>query len=175
MPFGTPLAASAVEFLQSFRGEMNTLFSLASAGMTAYFWLVRVNRERESVRVYQVSDFAGTLEPGQVGYWVGKIFLANRSINPTAIVEASAELYWNGRWVPGVVHTADDVDLLWNLTPLQVVARKVGAAFPLDAKTTREQVYAPQKLRVTFVTVEGKKLVHEVRAGAEIGTNAIAA
>ena len=66
--------------------------------VTMYFWLVRANRERVSVGIFPVGHFEGTLEPGGVGQWTGRLFLANRSIMPTAIVSARVELLWKGRY-----------------------------------------------------------------------------
>src|SRR5262245_43060385 len=65
---------------------LKLLFSAGSLAVTLYFWFVRANRERVSVAVHPVSGFEGSLESGGVGFWTGRVFLANRSILPTAVV-----------------------------------------------------------------------------------------
>jgi hypothetical protein len=54
--------------------------------------------------------------------------------------------------------------LPWNLAPSHVVAKQVTMAFQFDDQTTREQVYEDQMLRITFITVEGRKITQEIRS-----------
>lgn len=154
------------EFIEhlSLQDVLNTLFSMASFGVTVYFWFIRVNRERVSVKVYPVGPFEGTLESGGVGLWTGKLFLANRSILPTAIVEVQVELLWKGMWRSGRFFGGEGAEPPWNLKPQQVTPRlQVSAAFAVGEEVTREQIYEPQRLRFTFVTVEGWLIAHEFR------------
>jgi hypothetical protein len=158
-----PLAISGV-FSESIQDDLKTAFSVLSLGVTAYFWFVRANRERLSVGIHQVGGFEGVLEAGQVGVWTGRVFLANRSILPTAIVDGFAEIKWNGRWQKGRLIAADESALPWNLEPSYVVAKQVTMAFQFDEQTTREQVYEDQILRIAFMTVEGRKITQEIRS-----------
>ena len=141
---------------------LQMLFSAASVVFTLYFWLVRANRERVSVVVHQVGGFEGVLDGG-VGIWSGTLFVVNRSIMPTAIVAARAELWWQGRWLAGNCVSCDGSELPWNLPPAQAFAKAVRVAFDVGMETTRAQVYADQRLRITFVTVEGRRVTGEVR------------
>lgn len=138
-------------------------FSGASLVVTMYFWMVRANRERVSLGIFPVGGFEGTLEPGGIGLWSGRLFLANRSILPTAIVAAQVELLWQGRWLPGHVGTGEGSELPWNLPPSQVFPKDLKAAFDLGMEISLDEVYADQRLRFTFVTVEGRSVYQEVR------------
>jgi hypothetical protein len=137
-------------------------FSASSLVITVYFWFVRVNREKVSLKVYPDHGFEGTLEPGGVGLWTGRLFLANRSILPTAVVRVKAELWWNGRWLLGNVIPSEGSELPWNLPPSQVFARGLQAAFDVGPDTPRERVYTNQRIRFTFVTIERCRVVSEV-------------
>jgi len=141
---------------------LKMLFSAGSLVFTLYFWLVRANRERVAVAVHQVGGFEGVLDGG-IGIWSGKLFVVNRSILSTAIVAARAELWWQGRWLVGNCIPGDDCELPWNLPPAQAFAKTVRAAFDLGPETSRAQVYADHLLRITFVTVEGRRVRGEVR------------
>lgn len=141
-------------------------FSATSLLVTGYFWIVRVNRERVSLGIFPVGGFEGTLEPGHVGAWAGRIFLSNRSILPTAVIAAKAELWWNGRWIVGNAITGDGSELPWNLPPSQATSKTITTAFDVGPETTREQIYADQRLRLTFITVEGCRVTAEFRTHA---------
>jgi hypothetical protein len=147
---------------------LKVVFSVVSLVATLYFWLVRANRERVSVAVHAVSGFEGALNDHGVGFWTGKLFLANRSILPTAIVAGRAEVWWNGRWLVGNCVANDDSELPWNLAPSQVVAKNVIAAFDLPAGTERERVYQNQRLRFTFLTVEGRQVREEIQSNVSL-------
>ena len=129
-------------------------FSAGSLIVTLYFWFVRINRERVSVGLYPDRGFEGTLQPDGLGVWTGRVFLVNRSILPTAIVVAKAELWWEGRWLAGQAYPTEGSELPWNLPPSQVFARGLCAVFNLGPETPRERVYANQRIRFTFTTVE---------------------
>lgn len=141
-------------------------FSLSSLLVTAYFWFVRVNRERVSLGVFAVSGFEGSLEPGGVGLWAGQIILTNRSILPTAVIAAKAELWWDGRWIAGNAVPGDGSELPWNLPPSQASSKTLSTAFDVGPDTQRERIYADQLVRLTFVTVEGCRITGEFRTHA---------
>ena len=151
---------------------MKLLFSAGSLGVTVYFWFVRINRERVSVGVFPAGGFEGRLEPGSLGVWTGKVYLANRSILPTAVVAGEVELLVRGRWQKGGFHTPDGSELPWNLPPSQAYAKSMIAAFDLPADTPTEWVYANRKLRITLITVEGARLVNELSTHAELAAAA---
>jgi hypothetical protein len=151
---------------------MKLLFSTGSLAATLYFWLVRANRERVSVGVYAVNGFEGALDDHGLGLWTGRLFLANRSILPTAVVTIKAELYWDGRWLPGQVGTGEASELPWNLPPSQAFAKSVTAAFNLGPEATRAQVYASHRLRFTLATVEGARVTGEIRTGEQVAAAA---
>lgn len=161
-----PILLSTV-LSENLQDAMKWLFSGASLLVTVYFWCVRINRERVSLRIYSDSGFEGTLESGGVGLWVGRIFVANRSILPTAIIAANVELWWDGRWQSGRVIPCDGSELPWNMPPTQVFARGLRAVFDLGEETPRERIYATQRLRFTFSTVEGCRVRQEVETAAE--------
>jgi hypothetical protein len=169
-----PLFASLDNFPISLQEAMKLLFSASSLVVTAYFWFVRVNRERTSIAFYAVNGFEGALEPHGLGVWTGKVFLANRSILPTAIVQARAELWWGGSWRTGNAVAADGSELPWNLPSAQVFAKNITAVFDLGPDTSREQVYANQKLRFTFETVDGSRVVWETNTDINAGKAVLA-
>ena len=149
--------------LDTIQDHCKTLFSLASLAVTAYFWFVKANRERVGLRIYQTSKFEGSLEPNALGFWQGEVYLANRSTMPNAVVEVKTELFWKGQWIPGYTNLPEGHELPWNLTPLFVTQRKISGAFQLDPKTDREEVYANQRIRFTFISVEGRSFVKEIQ------------
>src|SRR3954447_3515898 len=124
-----PLLFGAVEV---FSADAQELLKLSLSGtsliVTAYFWFVRANRERVSLGIFPVAGFEGSLEPGGVGLWAGQIILTNRSILPTAVIAARAELWWNGRWITGNARPADGSELPWNLPPSQAFSRCLSTA-----------------------------------------------
>lgn len=152
------------------KDAMQAAMSVGSLAVTLYFWFMRANRERVQVKVYPVNGLEGTLEEGGVGCWTGRLFFANASILPTAIVAAKAELWWDGQWLSGAFHVGAGSELPWNLPPTQVFPKDVVAAFDLGKCSKRERVYAEQKLRFTFVTVEGCRIVVEVNSGASLAS-----
>ena len=161
-------------FWATVQAHLQTFLSIGSCAVTGYFWLVRINREREAVRIYQMGVLDGTLESGALGVWTGKLMLANRSIMPTGIVAGKAELYWKGRWLPGTFATSDANELPWNLSPQQVVPQKVVAIFAIGEETTRERVYEDQRIRFTFLTVEGRSVVKELQTNVgKLGSRVI--
>lgn len=149
----------STQLLTSLQSHGQMVLSVGSFVVTAYFWVVRINREREALRVYQTGTFEGTLESGHIGAWAGRLMLANRSIMPTAIVEAKVELCWQGKWLLGCINLDETNQLPWNLPAQQVAAQKLVAGFDVGPETTPEQVYADQRLRFTFLTVEGRRVV----------------
>lgn len=169
-----PLFGTAEGLTSDFQEMLKLIFSGTSLVITAYFWFVRANRERVSLGIFPVDGFEGSLESGGVGLWAGRIILTNRSIVPTAVIAARAELWWDGRWVTGNVVAGDGSELPWNLPPSQATAKTLNAAFDLGLQTSREQVYADQRLRLTFITVEGYRAVGEFRTHA-VGAAARAA
>lgn len=170
-----PLFGTAEVLSMNIADAMKLLCSVGSLVVTLYFWFVRSNRERVAVAVYHVGGFESSLEPYGVGLWSGKIFLANRSILPTAIVRTQAELFWQGRWITGMVHLAEGCELPWNLPPSQVFAKNVTAAFDVGKETTCDQVYANQRLRFTFETVEGCRVTGETESCPTVGASPLQA
>jgi hypothetical protein len=162
-----PLVGLSEVFSPELQEILKFLFSGVSLLATLYFWLVRANRERVALAVHAVHGFEGCLQDDGTGVWTGKLFLANRSILATAVLAGRAELWWQGRWLVGGFHAADGSELPWNLPPAQVFAKDVIAAFDLGREATREQVYAEQRLRFTFVTVEGRRVVVKLRSKAD--------
>jgi hypothetical protein len=160
MPYAVGPCWAVFEHLQD---ELKTVFSLVSLAITAYFWLVRANREWAGMRFQQVGLYEGQMEDSGVAYWRGKLFVSNRSSLPNAVIEGGVELLWKGKWRSGRVATPEGSELPWNLEPLQVVPYEVLAIFDLGKDTTREEVYEDHRLRFTFLTVEGRRFVTEVR------------
>ena len=154
---------------------MKLAFSAGSLLITVYFWFVRINRERVSIGLYPAYGFEGALEHGGVGVWTGKLFLANRSILPTAIIGGEVELWWKKKWISGGFHVGDGYELPWNLPPSQVFAKTISVAFDLGANTPRERVYANRKLRFTFVTIEGVRISAELQTHVAAGGKRLAA
>jgi hypothetical protein len=157
---------SLSDFISSdVQDNLKMLFAAGSVAVTMYFWFVRINRERVSLKVYPISGFEGALEDCGLGIWSGRVFLANCSIMPTAVVTVKAELWWEERWLAGQVGGQAGSELPWNLPPTQVFPRDLTAAFELGPRATREQVYANQRLRFTFVTIEGRRFTEEFQTG----------
>ena len=167
-----PLAALNTDGLADL---MKLAFSAGSLGVTAYFWFVRVNRERVSIGIFPAYGFEGTMESGGVGVWTGNIFLSNRSILPTAIISGEVELLWKKRWRKGRFYACAGHELPWNLPPAQVFAKTVSVAFDLGEDTPRERVYANRRLRFTFVTVEGQRISGELPTHVVTEMNRLAA
>jgi len=143
------------------------LFSTVSLLITFYFWYVRINREKVALKVYPVGDFEGALQDNGEGIWSGRIFIANSSILPTAVVSVKAELWWDGRWLEGPCAMGEGSELPWNMPPSQVFPRDLRAAFLLPPDTTREEVYANHSLRFTFETVDGSRITTETETASE--------
>lgn len=165
-----PLLALDLSSAENWQEIAKMLFSTGSLVVTLYFWFVRANRERFSVGVHVVSGFEGSLEPGGIGVWSGKVFVANRSILPTAIVAGRAELWWEGRWLAGRLAEGDGSELPWNLPASQAYAKNVVAVFDLGRGVSVERIYARQRMRLIFETVEGRNVVGKVRTG-EVGAS----
>ena len=145
------------------REALQMAFSLGSLVVTAYFWFVRVNRERVSIGLYPVSGFEGALERPDTGVWTGQIFLTNRSILPTAVVAGKTELFWKGNWILGNLIAGTGSDLPWNLPPTQAFAKTVTLVFDVGPQTSADALYVDQRVRIAFLTVEGKQVVGEFR------------
>jgi hypothetical protein len=150
--------------------ELKEMLQMAVSGasllVTAYFWFIRANRERVSVGIFPVSGFEGALNGPGLGVWTGQVFLTNRSILATAILSGKAELYWEGRWITGNLVAGDGFELPWNLPPAQAYSKTIIVAFDVGVRTTAEKVYESQRIRVTFLTVEGQRVAREFRTNA---------
>jgi hypothetical protein len=141
---------------------------VGSAGITAYFWLVKMNRERAGLRLYRVADFRPDRPqcapvPGtQKAVWYGELCLANPSSLPAVVVQIRVQLRWQGRWRDGKLVLEKKDDVPWIVEPLRVLSRGFGCAFLVEESATRAQLQQPQRLRFTFVTVEGRPRVKEI-------------
>jgi hypothetical protein len=159
----TILAAEIPEFSVY---QINTILAVGSALVTAYFWMIRANRERAGVKVHQASKFTSNHRerkneqdaPISRVWWDGKLFMTNRSTLPAAVFRAQVELQRDGKWVRGDFGWGEDGELPYNLAPLHVVTKKVAAFFDLEPEFSREDSYKKWQIRFTFETVEGKKI-----------------
>ena len=153
-----------------FLGEFNlqTLIAVGSACVTAYFWLVKMNRDRAGLKLYRVADFKPDRlqcddRPGkEKATWYGEVYLANPSSLPIAVVAFRVRLMWHGEWIDGKLVMERKDDLPWTVEPLRVLARSFGCAFPVPQGTTREQLMQPHKLRFAWTTVDGRKQCQDV-------------
>jgi hypothetical protein len=158
------LIASLGAFFAGFRDglSLQALLSLGSAGLTAYFWLVKARRDRAGLRLVRLGDFRPDRPqcsdvPGtERAVWYGGICLANPSTLPAVVVQVRVQLHWQGRWLDGrlVLEKKDDVP--WAVEPLRVLSRSLGCAFLVKEGTAREELARPQRLRFTLVTVDGR-------------------
>jgi hypothetical protein len=148
--------------------SLQAVLSVGSAGITAYFWLVKMNRERAGLRLYRVADFRpDRLQCSQVAgtekaTWYGELCLANPSSLPAVIVQARVQLCWQGKWLDGKMVLEKKDDVPWTLEPLRVLSRSFGCAFLVAEGTTREQIQQAQRLRFTFTTVDGRHRIKEI-------------
>jgi hypothetical protein len=143
--------------------NLQALLSVGSAGITAYFWLVKMNRERAGLRLYRLGDFRpdrpqGADVPGmETAVWYGGLCLANPSSLPAAVVCLRVQLGWQGRRLDGRLVQERKDDLPWTVEPLRVLSRSFGCAFVVPEGTARELLSRPQQFRFTFVTADGRR------------------
>jgi hypothetical protein len=153
-----------------FFGEFNfqTLIAVGSACITAYFWLVKMNKELAGLKLYRAADF----KPDRLqccdaagkekATWYGEIYLANPSSLPSAVVGFRVQLMWRREWVDGKLVMERKEDLPWTVEPLRVLAKSFGCAFPVEQGTTREDLLKPRRLRFSWTTVDGRKQSQEI-------------
>ena len=161
---------SLVASLAGFLGDFNVqaFLTVGSAGITAYFWLVKMNQERAGLKLYRVADFrpdrlqCSEIPGKEKATWYGEIYLANPSTLPAAVVRFQVQLLWGGRWIDGKLVIEKKDDMPWTVEPLRVLARGFGCSFPVEEGTTREQLLRPHKLRFLWIMVDGRKQVQDI-------------
>ncbi len=165
-----PLFAATELVSPTVQQAFQALCSVGSLLITVYFWFVRMNREKVSVGVFPIGGFEGALHPDNLGVWSGRLYLANRSILPTAVVAVEAELWWKGRWQTGNCVPEEGSELPWNMPPTQVFVKTLRLVFDVGPDTVCDEVYANQRVRLTFVTVEGSRIVTQLDTNATAAT-----
>ena len=164
------MSSHAAPIFANILGEFNvqTLFAVASTCITAYFWLVKMNRERAGLKLFRVGDFRPDRlqcsdRPGkEKATWYGEVVLANPSSLPIVVIQFQVQLLWRGRWIDGRMVMERKDDPPWTVEPLRVLARKFGCAFDAEEGTAREQLLKPHALRFTWTTVDGRRNCQDV-------------
>jgi hypothetical protein len=146
----------------------NSLLSVGSALITGYFWLVKMQRERAGLQLYQAGGFrpdrlqCSNVPGKEKATWYGEIFLANPSTLPSTVIHARIELFWKGQWIEGKRVMEKKDDLPWAVEPLRVLNRSLGCAFEVEEGTQREQLQQNHRLRFTLTLVDGRTAVREL-------------
>ncbi|MGE0431438.1 MAG: hypothetical protein AB7K09_08680 [Planctomycetota bacterium] len=144
---------------------------VGSAIITCYFWLIKSNRERAGIRIYQVGKWVPntrtTAEKKIRVWWDGDLYLANVSSLANAVVGATVELKMGDGWKQGDYGWKEEHALPWNVPPQHVEKRGAAAFFEweegaIDPEKIRD---AAQKIRFTFHTVDGRKYSKVVDTG----------
>ena len=144
---------------------------IGSMLVTGYFWLIKSNRERAGIKLYQIGKWMPnsrtTPEKKHRLWWDGDLYLANVSTLPNAVVGATVELRMGDKWIKGDYGWKDEHALPWNLMP-QLVEKRGAAAFfefeegQVDVEKMRDSA---QKIRFTYHTVDGRKYSKVVDTG----------
>lgn len=145
---------------------IETVLSVASLGITIYFWFVQADRERPRLRFFQLGDFRASLRrvQGQEGMrrlCVQQadscgVLVANDSTRQNAIINYECAFRHGGKWVKGDWGYVDDNKPPWNIGPESSIA--LGLAFFFDVEEGFE--VPPQiEFRVIFNVVSGKRFV----------------
>jgi hypothetical protein len=161
--------------------KMETLISLSSACLTGYLWLVKMRRETAGLKLYQPAAFRAdrrqcSREPGkEKATWYGDIFIANPSSLPRTVIRSRIELLWKGQWIEGKWILEKKDDLPWAVEPLRVLTRGLGLSFDVDEGTPAEELQANHRIRLTLVTLDGRKLVQQIETCGPSAVSARAA
>lgn len=155
--------------------EVNAILAVGSAAVTAYFWLIKANRERAGVKVYQIGKFRAdrrTVPASEAPtkyrlWWSGDLFFANRSTLPSAIIGAEVSVFFRGQWIDGDFGWGEGAELPWNLPPLSVEKKPVAAFLKVQDEVEWDEVQKPHKLRFRFSTVDGRQFTKEVETNYE--------
>lgn len=146
--------------------SIEAILSIASLTITLYFWFVKANRERPSLRFFQLGDFSANLRrmAGQDGMRrlcvqqmdSTGVLVANDSTRQNAIINFECAFLHNGRWVAGDWGYVDENKPPWNIGPESSVA--LGLAFFFDVEEDFE-IPTQLEFRVTFNVVSGGQFV----------------
>lgn len=147
--------------------SVETILSLGSASMTAYFWLVKARQERPRLRIFQLGGFRATVRRGstdQNSKSLGLtqlddtgVLIANDSTRQNSIVRFDCFLKHQGSWLKGRWGYVNDDKPPWNIPPESAISMNMACFFdvPEDYETPQNAEF-----RVEFVTVSGQRFPH---------------
>ncbi len=150
--------------------NLSMFLSVASSGITFYFWLVKMNRERAGLQFYRLAAFrpdrlqCSTVAGCARAVWYGEVLLANPSTLPAAVLRCRVQFFWQGEWRDGTLQMEKKDDVPWVVEPLRILSRNFGCAFLVADGTPREQLQQPQRFRFLLDTVDGRTQVREIQS-----------
>lgn len=144
--------------------EPGVCLSCLSLLLTAYFWLVRVRKERPNLEFHQLSNFRTScrrvhgrddiksLSLQQLNS--GGVLIVNHSLRQNSIIRFDCFLETEDGWIAGEWGYGGDDKPPWNVGPETAISFSPACVF--DVPTTYE---APEDIVfwVRFVTASGKR------------------
>ena len=146
--------------------SVETVLSVFSATVTAYFWFVKSKEEKPRLSVFQLHDFRASLRRGSpenqtrrlglTQILPGGVLVTNHSIRQNSIVRFDCQLKDQGRWIKGRGFVEDDKPP-WNIAPQSSIAMSLACYFDVP-----EDFEIPEDLsfRIEFITASGKRFNH---------------
>ena len=154
--------------------SIELILSIASFGITIYFWLVQARRERPRLKVYQIGNFRATCRRHQQRddakrFCVQQmdncgVLIANNSTRQNSIVLFDCWLLLpNGDHYRGDWGTVGDGRPPWNIGPESTIAMGLACFFdvPLDFEVPDEY-----DVGVEFISASGMRYAHRFRKTA---------
>ena len=146
---------------------VQSLMAAGSAAVTGYFWLMKANKERPDLKVYQLANYRAMLRRGtaeQPGKRLGLtqiepggVMVANNSSRQNSIYRFDCYLKQPGGEIKGDWGWCHEDKPPWNIGPETTIA--VSPACFFDVPDNYE-VSDELEFRIEFVTVSGKRFRH---------------
>ena len=128
--------------LASLSMSVETVLSVFSATVTAYFWFIKSREEQPRLSVFQLHDFRASLRRGNsenqnnqtrrlglAQVLPGGVLVTNHSIRQNSIVRFDCQLEDQGRWIKGNWGYVEDDKPPWNLAPQSSIAISLACYF----------------------------------------------
>lgn len=144
------------------------VLSIASLGITVYFWFVQSRRERPNLRIFQIAGFRAVCRRHPQRQDVkrlcvqqmdsGGVLIANNSIRQNSIVLFDCWLLLaGGQQIAGDWGSLDDDKPPWNVGPECSISMGLACFFDVPEDFEIPEEY---QIGVEFVTASGKRFSH---------------
>ena len=153
-----------IESLEAVKAPLQSVMAFGSAAVTSYFWFVKARRERPDLKMYQLSNFRGSLRRGDAEKQTrrlcvsqidtGGVLIANNSSRQNSVVRFDCYLIHNKSEIKGDWGWTGDDKPPWNIGPETTIPFSPACFFEVP-----EDYEVPDDLdfRVELITVSGKK------------------